>query len=223
MYAEVVQILETPDTFLIIEGVLDLRAGQLQLRADNLKHTKLSRVIENAKKSGFYDEEAAKSGIAVVVKPQIEEEEIEIVDEEGNVIAGETVTLQSEGETDDFVGPLGRWIVDGAQIEEVLKEVNFLEIETQRPSEGEESNTDDAKEEEPSVTKINIYTIELPARAPKKMLLELKAVLETFSGKEKVQLKIGEQIVPLPLTINPSTVLEQKIEELLQRYESPVA
>ncbi|KKW44612.1 MAG: hypothetical protein UY90_C0006G0001, partial [Candidatus Peregrinibacteria bacterium GW2011_GWA2_54_9] len=50
----------------------------------------------------------------------------------------------------------------------------------------------------------------------------LKAVLEKFPGKEKVQLKIGDQIVPLPLTINTSTVLEQKIEEVLKRYETPV-
>ena len=222
-YAEVAQILETPDTFLVIEGVLDLRAGQLQLRADTVKHTTLSRIIDNAKESGFYDEEAAKRGAPIMSSPKIEEE-IELVDEEGNVIAGETVTLQAANETDDFVGPLSKWIMEGMQTEDILKAVGISEADAP-PSSGpkEKAVKEESETEEPSVIKINIYTIELPARAPKKMLLDLKTVLEKFPGKEKVQLKIGEQTVPLPLTINSSTVLEQKVEELLQRYESPVS
>ena len=38
-------------------------------------------------------------------------------------------------------------------------------------------------------TKISIHTIDLPQRAPKHMLMEIKKILETFPGKEKIQLK----------------------------------
>jgi len=69
-----------------------------------------------------------------------------------------------------------------------------------------------------SLTQINIHTIDLPPRAPKKMLIDLKRILETFPGKEKVQLRIGEQLIPLPMTINMSTVLEKKIDEIKEKY-----
>ncbi len=224
MYAEVVQVLEKADMFFVVEGILDLRAGQLQMRADNIKHTTLSRILENAKASGFYDEEAAKRGVPVTSKAQIEDEEIELIDEEGNVIAGETVTLQKNEEVDDFMGPLGKWILEGMSVQDILKLVGGSTTKTS-PKPSSKQTQDDVQDEESesSVTKINIYTVELPARAPKKLLLDLKKVLETFPGKEKAQLKIGEQIVPLPMTINTSTILEQKIEEVLKRFETPVA
>ena len=214
-YAEVAHVLEAPDAFLVVEGILDLRAGQLQLRADTVKHTTLNRIIDNAKESGFYDEASAKHGMPVMNRPFSEEEKIEMVDEEGNVIAGETVTLQQEDEADDFVGPLGRWILEGMRIKDALSAI-------ENPGAKPAPAANPSEETDPSKTEIHIYTIPLPARAPKKMLLDLKAVLEKFPGKEKVQLKIGDQIVPLPLTINTSTVLEQKIEEVLKRYETPV-
>jgi hypothetical protein len=72
-------------------------------------------------------------------------------------------------------------------------------------------------------TQISIHTIDLPERAPKKLLLDLKRILETFPGKEKVQLRIGQQVVPLPLTVNMSTVLEKKIEEVLAVYATPAS
>lgn len=50
------------------------------------------------------------------------------------------------------------------------------------------------------------------------MLLDLKRVLETFPGKEKIQLKIGEQMIPLPMTVSYSTILEKKIDEVMGKY-----
>lgn len=205
-YAEVADILEKSDSFLVIDGVLDLRAGQLQLRAEAIKHTTLTRIVANAKQSGFYDEKEAEQGMPTIRRTQLEEEEIvEAVDDEGNVIAGETMTIEKAQKTEEFLGPLGKWIMEGMKTEEVLKTVGI-------------SETTSAETDANSVTKISIYTIDLPQRAPKKLLLDLKGILETFPGKEKVQLKIGDQIVPLPLTINTSTVLEQKIEEVLEAH-----
>jgi hypothetical protein len=54
------------------------------------------------------------------------------------------------------------------------------------------------------------------------MLLDLKAILEKFPGKERVQLKIGEQIIPLPLTINMSTILENQITKAIEQYSVEV-
>lgn len=215
-YADIANILEKPDMFLVVEGILDLRAGQLQMRAESIKHTTLTRILDNAKASGFYDEEAAKKGITAKATAHIDEESIEILDEEGNVVAGETVTIQQPGETEEFVGPLGKWILEGMPIEEILKALALKDVKNAVDGEEKENK-------ESSVTQINVYTITLPARAPKKLLLDLKKILETFPGKEKAQLKIGEQIVPLPMTINTSTILEQKIEEVLKRFETTVA
>ena len=199
-YLETAEYLETPDTILVVGGVLDLRGGQLQLRAGAVKRASLTRMIDHAKREGFFDEDEAKRGITMK-RPEIEEpEEVELVDEEGNVIAGETVTIGNGGQEEGYLGPLGQWILEGMKTENVLK---ALKLDGREP---------------PSPSKISIHTIDLPPRAPKKLLLDLKKVLETFPGKERAQLKIGNQTIPLPLTINMSTVLEKKIEEVIAQY-----
>jgi hypothetical protein len=67
---------------------------------------------------------------------------------------------------------------------------------------------------------IVVHTIALPQRAPKQLLLDLKRVLQTFPGPEKVQLRIGEQLVPLPLTISMSTVLQKRIDDVIGSHAS---
>ena len=74
--------------------------------------------------------------------------------------------------------------------------------------------------EKPEDTRISIHTIDLPSRAPKKMLMDIKKILETYPGKEKVQLQIGEQTIPLPMTVNMSMVLEKKLSEVKKQYET---
>lgn len=73
---------------------------------------------------------------------------------------------------------------------------------------------------EPSseTAQITIHTVTLPARAPKQLLLDLKEVFLRYPGPEKIQLKIGEQTIALPVTITMSPLLQQRIDEVLGRY-----
>lgn len=212
-FAQAAEFLEEPGIVLVIGGTLDLRAGQLQVRADAVKKASLEKMIEKAKAEGVYDKEEATKGIAIREVSSIEEE-IELLDEEGNVIAGETVKIAKEEPTDEFMGVLGQWLLDGMDTTQPLKQIKTTKSAKQSGDERESTK----EESETSSTQISIHTIDLPARAPKKMLMDLKAVLESFPGKEKIQLKIGGQIIPLPITINMSPILEKKIEDLLNAY-----
>ncbi len=210
-FAEVGHLLEEPDTVLVINGVLDYRGGQLQLRANAVKRVTLTTMIANAKEQGFFDEEEAKKGISIT-KPVFDDEEVvEILDEEGNVIAGEKIQVVEAETGDEFLGPLGSWILKGMNTNESIATL------FSKPTNLSEKKNGDVPTA-PAVPSISIHTIELPDRAPKTLLLDLKKILETFPGKEKVQLKIGDQVIPLPLTINISTILEQKIEEVIAKY-----
>jgi len=202
-YAMAAEYLEKPDIVIIVGGTLDNRSGQLQLRADAIKKASLSKMIERAKENNFFDEEEAKRGLTLT-KATIEEEQIDVLDEEGNVIAGETMHVQEKGDeiSLELLGPLGKWIRNGMKIEEALD--TTVKTVTAEPE---------------SDSRISIHTIDLPSRAPKKMLLDIKNVLETFPGKEKVQLKIGEQTIPLPMTVNMTVILEKKLQEIQDRYE----
>ena len=213
-FAQVADLLEKEDTILVIGGTLDLRMGALQLRADAAKRASLTTMVKNAKSAGFFDEEEAKRGLTIGRAELEDGEEVELTDEEGNVIAGEKVTLEKEtaSQEDGYYGPLAKWIREGMAMEDLVLVLGFESSDRVR-----EADSDSGKCSSPS---INIYTITLPDRAPKQLLLDLKAVLETFPGKEKVQLKIGEQVIDLPLTITTSTILEQKIAELLESYAS---
>jgi len=229
-YAEASPLLETPDSVLVIGGTLDFRGGQLQVRADAIKRSSLSGMIDKAKRDGLFDEEEAKRGAA---RPRaaedLEDEAVELVDEEGNVIAGEKIVLREKEESS--YGPLGRWIANGMPLKEVLAKIGLLdELPPEaagEPQPEEEADVDASAEvpaellESPGAppASISIHTIQLPQRAPKQLLLDLKRVFETFPGREKVQLKIGDQLVALPVTVAMSTILEKKIEETLGRYE----
>jgi len=136
-----------------------------------------------------------------------------MLDEEGNVVAGETIKVAEKGKGDEYLGPLGQWIMSGTNTDDILQALMVKE------NHKVEASTEE-KLPESLATKISVHTIPLPSEAPKKMLLDLKRVLETFPGKEKVQLQIGKQIVPLPVTINMSTVLQKKVEEVLEQYET---
>jgi len=209
-FAAAAEWLEGPDTLLVARGTLDMRGGQLQLRADEVKRASLATMIKNAKKENFYDAEEAKRGIMPAQKaPEILEEEVEMLDEEGNVVAGETVKVGEE-KTDEFMGPLSQWIMQGMDTKEPLASLNLTESSSP-PGDGQAEPSDP--------TRISIHTIELPERAPKKLLMELKKTLESCPGKERVQLKIGEQLIPLPITINMSTILEHKLSQLISTYD----
>ena len=181
-YAEAAPMLGQPDTVLVLGGVIDYRAGQLQMRVDAIKKASLSAMIRKAKEDGVFDEEEAKRGLSVMRKTLEMEEEVEAVDEEGNAIAGEKIKVSKETATEGG--------------------------DDKKPDVPE---ADVTEKKEPG----HMHTITLPARAPKQLLLDLKRVLETYPGGDPVQLKIGEQMIMLPLTITMSPILEKRIEEVL--------
>jgi DNA polymerase-3 subunit alpha len=230
VYTDAAALLGLSDTVLVIGGTLDMRGGQLQLRADAIKKASLSTMIKRAKEEKFFDEEEAKAGI-IVRKREEEEETVDMVDEEGNVIAGEQVSLSKKEDNtgDDYFGPLGKWIVGGMSIDEPLSRLGWKKgkdandaKDKPKKSDSDQTNGAEPKESSSSPTDIHIHTIPLPPRAPRQLLLELKKIFQTFPGKEKVQLKIGEQLIPLPLTITMSTILEKKVEEAIEAYASEV-
>lgn len=198
IYAAASTILDQPDTILVVGGTLDRRSGMLQIRADAVKRASLTTMIDHAKREGFFDEHA--SPFPVRSPANIPDEEtVEFVDEEGDVCAGERMALPTKNDERHF-GPLAEWIRGGMPTDDLLST-----LVNQPPS--------------PSLLcQISIHTIPLPERAPRELLLELKRVFEKFPGKERVQLKIGEELFPLPLTITMSTILEKKIEEVVGKY-----
>src|SRR3989344_4086596 len=199
VYAEAEKLLVEPDTVLVICGTLNLRAAQLQLRADAIKRSSLSTMIEKAKAEGFFDEEEAKRGISPVRHTFDEEESIEMIDDEGNVIAGENITLNahSDANADGFLGPLGIWLMEGMPTDDLLEKLH-----SSLSSKDTQAN----------------HQILLPSRAPKQLLFDLKNALTQFPGTESVALKIGQQNLLLPLTVKWSPILEKNIEELLGEY-----
>ncbi len=219
IYAEVAGMLEQPDTVLIIGGTLDLRAGVLQLRADAVKRSSLSTMLARAKEDGTWDAEEAARG-RIIARPVVEEE-IEAVDEEGNVIAGETVQVVeetapgAEQKPTEGLGPLGEWLEKGLSMTEPLAALGLTDVTAPKKSEEPTVVATPTKNEQ-----IEIQTIQLPERAPKQMLLELKKILETFPGSQRIQLKIGSQVLPLPLTVTMSPILERKIDELIEKYRA---
>jgi hypothetical protein len=196
----------------VLGGVIDHRMGQLQMRVDAVKKASLSAMIRKAKEDGVFDEEEAKRGISVMKKTLDMEEEMEAVDEEGNVIAGEKMKV-SEGAPveDESLGPIGKWLAAGMPATDAMKALGFEGGASKAPAKKEAS--DEKQKEKKKDDKV--YTIALPARAPKQLLLDLKRVLETYPGSEPVQLKIGDQIITLPLTITASPLLEKKVEDIL--------
>lgn len=201
-YTEVAGLLDQPDTVLVIGGTIDERVGQLQMRADAVKRASLSTMIARAKEEGVFDEEEARSGISVTRRSlDLVEDAVDMVDEEGNVIAGEKLVLKESEAGDEFLGPLGKWMLTGMPLAQILQSVG---LETESPS---------------AHSSISIHTVQLPARAPKQLLLDLKKIFETFPGRERVQLKIGEQTIPLPLSITMSPIVQKRLEETIGKYD----
>jgi DNA polymerase-3 subunit alpha len=211
-YGDFAPLLDQPDTVLVTGGTIDFRAGQLQLKVDAMKRSSLSTMIERAKSEGLFDEEEAKRGVVRMRTDLDDEETMELVDEEGNVVAGEVMRLEEK--KDDAFGPIGQWILAGMPMETILQTLGFTE---EKKKEAMPSKKMASTKSSPAAG-ISVHTIPLPTQAPKQLLLELKHVFETFPGREKIQLKIGEQLVPLPLTITMSPILEKKIEEVIAKF-----
>ncbi len=201
LFNEAAPVLEQPDTVLKIEGVVDYRMGMLQMRADKMSRSSLSTMVKNAKESGLFNEEEAKRGISVARRMIDEEESVEAVDEEGNVIAGETMKVGDVPEvSDDFLGPLGKWLLAGMPTDELASKLETTTISSHASASFESF--------EPS----SAHTIMLPPRAPKQLLLDIKEILLSSPGTQSVQLNIGGQIIPLPLTASITGDLEKRLD-----------
>ncbi len=207
VHAQSKDILEKPDSLLVIAGTLDMRMGQPQLKAEALKRVSLETMVEKAKKDGMFNEEEAKNWSAGVRRRDLEETENQQTPEgESSAKPQEKPAVPEPASL--LPGPLTQWIQDGLQTEDAMKKVglkgySLSESITPNPS------------PQPS---ISIHTITLPARAPKQLLLDIKHIFETFSGNEKVQLQIGEKVLPVGLTITMSPLLEKRVEAAIRRY-----
>ncbi len=211
VYAQIGDALDKPDSLLVIAGVLEMRMGLPQVKADAIKRVSLSTMLAKAKTEGMFDEEEAKNWRPMLRKT---EEAIEIITEEGEVVvqtldpsaapgADAPAMVAEAGGGDGLHGPLAQWILRGMPIEEPIATLagGTVSVPT--------------REAGPS---ISIHTVLLPARAPRQLLLDLKTLFETFPGREKVQLKIGEKLIDVPLTVSMSPILERKMEEVIQRH-----
>ncbi len=221
VYTQAMDILERPDTVLVIAGTIDMRGGVPQLRAEALKRASLTTMIEKARELGSYDEEEAKNW-----RPNLREneEKIETVTDEGDVIvqtvekSATTSKSASPMASDGIHGPLGLWIRGGMDTEWASAKLGISD--EKKGGEEERLEKEDAEDalkahHQPA---ISIHTITLPPKAPRDLLIALKQIFETFPGSEKVQLNIGGKIVPVPMTITVSPVLDKKVEEAVGKY-----
>ncbi len=218
-FADAAEHLEQPDTVLVVAGILDVRNSMLQMRADVVKRASLSTMINKARAAGFFDEEEAKSGLRLSRPVVGSDDGVDAVDEEGNVVAGEVINVTEAPAPDaEFYGPLGKWILEGMPTNEAITVLN-IEGTISPVVPVNKSQEPRTKNPEPiSPSPIRPYQITLPARAPRKLLLDLKHTLEMFPGSERVQLMIGEQQIDLPITVATSTILEKKVEEVIAAH-----
>ncbi len=212
-YAQAQEALERPDTVLVMAGTLEMRMGAPQLRADAVKRASLSMMIEKAKEAGMFDEEGSKSWRSRA-KPA--EEGIETITEEGEVVVEKMEDKKTEPVIGEFLGPVSMWIVKGMNMAEAAAKVGLAGGTPEGVTNVSQPAVEPVKAD--GVTQISVHTVALPARASKQLLLELKKIFETFPGREKVQLKIGDKIVPVSLTISMSPILEKRIDDAVKTF-----
>lgn len=216
VYNEVAPALEQADTVLTISGTLDYRMGQLQVRAETVKRSSLTAMIKNAKEAGSFDEEEAKRGISISRHTLDMDEGVDAVDEEGNVIAGEVMKVRADEEEalagDDFHGPIGLWMQRGMNTDGLLEKI-------EKTAKAAFNVPQEQPEEMPApAIAAAMHAIVLPARAPRQLLVDLKEILVASPGSDAVELNIGGQKVPLPITVNMTSQLTSDVEALMKRY-----
>ncbi|OGJ60688.1 DNA polymerase III subunit alpha [Candidatus Peribacteria bacterium RIFCSPLOWO2_01_FULL_51_18] len=208
VYAQYKDVLEKAESVLVVAGTVDIRMGQPQLKAEALKRVSLETMVARAKADGMFSEEEASHWQGTARRREAEESVETLTDE------GETVTekIENTEKTDASIyGPLAKWILAGMPTEEAVKKLRLKE----NPPEEEGSDSVTAMT---TAGGLSIHTVTLPAYAPKEMLIEIKSIFETFPGSEKIQLKIGEKIIPVGLTVTMSPILEKRIGEAVKKY-----
>ncbi len=235
-YMQYKDMLEKTDSILVMAGTLDMRMGAPQLKMEAMKCASLETMVKNAKESGMFSDDEATNWRAASRQT---EETVEVVSEEGEVIAAVTVPIESVPSivvsAEKLHGPIAEWIKNGMQTEEPLSKVGLQDYSlNQKNNEEQPADVNSATHYLPTEalakagslptthSPISIHTITLPARAPRELLLEVKSVFETFPGPEKIQLKIGTEIVPVGLTVTMSPIFEKRIEQVVQKYTAAV-
>ncbi len=228
VYTQCADMIEKPDTVLVVAGTLDMRGGAAQLKAEALKRASLSTMIQKAKETGMFDEREATHWRGTVRSEVLSTDTVETITDEGEVIVEAIAPKPQDAEAVSIYGPLAQWIKNGMDTtgpmatlglkEEIEEREDKKELEESEKSDSNDPAPESNGKSDDIATDIRIHTIDLPARAPKQLLVELKNVFETFKGSEKIQLNIGGKIVSVSLTVTMSPILEKRIEETVKKY-----
>ena len=153
-----------------------------------------------------------------------------MITEEGDVIVQKIDGDKSEA-PDGMYGPLAQWVLGGMDMGGPMKKLGLDEKDLGLRTEdlGQEQSTVPSPKSPTSAKAtagrqvlspppVSIHTITLPDRAPKQLLLELKSLFEAHPGSEKVQLKIGGQVIPVPFMVRVSPALDSAVEEVIGRF-----
>lgn len=208
-YAQYKDMLEKSDSLLVMAGTLDMRMGAPQLKMEAMKRASLETMVTNAKAAGMFNDDEAKNWRGTQRRET--EETVELVSDDGEVVAAVSVPIDPTTPTSptdpttSALGPLAQWIQTGMPTSEPLEKLGLTDTLPDSAS----------RDAAPAVS---IHTIELPARAPRELLLEVKSIFETFPGSEKVQLQIGSETVPVGLTVTVSPIFEKRIQEAVKKY-----
>lgn len=195
VFAQAADLIEKPDTMLVLVGVLELRAGLPQLRVDALKRVSITTLVNHAKADGMFDEEEAKHW-----KPIVRHDVLESSDADEDHAPSVTSTIgipEAAGFTKKHHGPLSQWMMRGMPMEEPLSKLGDV-LSVQQ--------------------KAMPHRIVLPAKATKALLLGLKTLLEAHAGTEEVILQIGSSTIDIPLKIMYTKSLEEAIEKLIKQH-----
>lgn len=212
VYAQFKDVLDKADSILVIAGTLEMRMGLPQLKAEAMKRASLETMVQRAKDEKMFSEEEAKNWRGT--KRREAEESVEVLTEEGEVLKHtiDVPKAASAPAADSLHGPLAQWIFKGMNADEPLTALGLTDYTLDLAA------TVPALQPKAAAPGISVHTINLPERAPRQLLLEVKKIFETFPGSEKVELRIGSQTVPVGLTVSMSPILEKRIEEAVKKY-----
>ncbi|MDD5056118.1 MAG: DNA polymerase III subunit alpha [Candidatus Peribacteraceae bacterium] len=217
VYAQFKDIIDKPDSVLVMGGSLDMRMGLPQLKVEAMKRASIDTMITKAKEAGMFNEEESKNWRGTARRKEAEDV-VEQVTEEGEIVH-EHIEKPEETRAPEIHGPLAKWIFDGMNVREPLEKLRLDETVNDQGSEQRTANSEQRSENASIIPhSISIHTISLPARAPKELMIEIRRIFETFPGSEKVQLKIGERMISVPLTITMSPILEKRVEEAVKKF-----
>lgn len=211
VYAQVGSIIDKPDSVLVIAGSIDMRGGTLHMKGEAIKRASLSSMIAKAKEAGMFD---INDSLSRQRGKNRQEEEVETLTEDGDILMERVVTEPDEAPSETVYGPVAEWIRSGMN-PAVPASALGINLESE-----ESSDTGKKDVLGSSLLTVSPYTITLPTRAPRELLLALKSIFETFPGSERVQLRIHDTIIPVPIAVTLSPLLLKRIDDAIARYSS---